>query len=213
MLFKQKKKLRKIEIKRMKSIIRIDLNKKLTIEKILSLNLHLGGDKLYKNKELPNFVIAYRTNFVVYNINLLFVKLRKILLGVSSIAFYNKLLMINTCMEPRKINDATIDYLKQLARNWFLIAAHKWIGGSLTNYKNIYKSLYSLLRVSKKMWTVKRLKYKEAIKGLLVNRVPKLPAIFISFGDNHYGLNEARSIGIKTIQFIENDYKNYVLGK
>jgi ribosomal protein S2 len=139
-------------------------------------------------------------------------KLRKALLWIAFMAFSRKLIFVNTSTNSIRLEKNTIENLKVIARKRFLISAHKWIGGSLTNYRNIYKSLYSIFRISEQILSDKRLQYKEAIKGLLVKRVPKLPALFISLGDNHYALNEARSLGLKTISCVETNYGSYLFG-
>ena len=68
----------------------------------------------------------------------------------------------------------------------------------MTNYKNICRSLKTTFRLSKELVTEKKILYKKAIRGLLLTRIPKLPALFFSLGDHHDSINEARSLGIKT---------------
>ena len=175
------------------------VNHKLVLKTVFNLNFHLGGNKLvYKNNNLKKWVLVFKNNNIIFSASLIVFKLRKLLSWVNIIASKNKLLFVNTVLENKKFNLDVLENLKRIAKRKIIISAHTWIGGSLTNYKNICRSLKITFRLPKELITEKKVLYKKAIRGLLLTRIPKLPALFFSLGDHHDSINEARGLGIKT---------------
>lgn len=144
--------------------------------------------------------------------NIIVFKLRKFFVWAKTISAKKKLIFVNTCIQNKTLTGNILRILKRFAKRKFSISAHKWIGGSLTNYKNIYRSLRTNSRLSKELITEKKILYIESIRRLFVSRIPRIPALFVSLGDHHDSINEARALGLKCGLFLQSDFKGYLYG-
>ena len=187
--------------------------KKILLDLILATNLFLG--KRQKKKQIQsnlmkNYTLAIRNKHALYNVNMLMMQLRRILHLITNMYFYKELIMLNLINVPKSLPEHVQKHITQLSRPTFLVGQTKWVGGALTNYKDIYKRLYSnLTKKNKSNLNPSFLKNAIGMEGLKLSRPPQLPSLLFSAGECHWALNEAKKLKIKTVQCIESSHTTY----
>lgn len=188
--------------------------KKILLDLILATNLFLGKrqkKKQIQNDLMKNYTIAIRNKHALYNVNMLMMQLRRILHLISNMYFYKELIMLNLISVPKSLPEHVQKHITQLSRPTFLVGQTKWVGGALTNYKDIYKRLYSnLTKKNKTNLNQSFLKNTIGMEGLKLSRPPQLPSLLFSAGECHWALNEAKTLKIKTVQCIESSHTTYL---
>jgi ribosomal protein S2 len=182
---------------------RVTLNKTLVIDFFLRTDFHIGGNRQYLNKLITPYLVGFRHQFGIYNLNILLYNLRKVLVIVSNLSFYKNIILINTVTTETPLNTNFLNLCQKVARKTFLLSQVRWLGGSLSNYRRILKLLYYLIRLPTSIKTRKRGRYKSYLRGFNLKRVPYLPSLYISLVDHHWSINEAKSLGLKTIQCLQ----------
>jgi ribosomal protein S2 len=154
------------------------------------------------------YLVGFRHSEGVYNINILLYHLRKLLVLITNLSFYRHIILVQTVATENPLPIGLVISLKRIAKKTFLLSRFRWLGGSLSNYRIILKLLYSLLNLPASLETPRRIRYKRYLQGFNLKRVPYLPSLSISLVDHHWSLNEAKSLGIKTVQCLQINYRS-----
>lgn len=187
--------------------------KQILLDLILATNLFLGKrqrKKQIQNDLMRNYMIAIRNKHAIYNVNMLMINLRRVFHIISNIYFYKQLIMLNLISQPKILAEHVEAHITNMSRPTFMVAQTKWVGGALTNYKDIYKRLYSNLNKQQKAnkdlsFATQRLE----MKTLKLPRPPQLPSLLFSAGECHWALNEAKKLKLKTVQCVESYHTTY----
>jgi ribosomal protein S2 len=105
--------------------------------------------------------------------------------------------------------NSVLNLCTKVGKRTFLLSRYRWLGGSLSNFRIILKLLYYLKNLPKTLTTPKRKQYKKYLYGFNLRKTPYLPSLFISLVDHHCSLNEAKSLGIKTIQCLQINHSSF----
>jgi ribosomal protein S2 len=186
--------------------------KKLGTEIIASANMHLGS-RLNKviNPNVGSYILAIRVKHVIYNLNVITYCFRHSFKAMALYYMFKRVMLVNLVTYDNKLLPHVESHAKDLAKRQFIITFRNWVGGTITNFKHLYKQIQASHKFRQKTesYLLELLHIRPELDGLRINNLPKLPAIYLSLGDCHWGLNEAKSLNLKTIQAFEITHRSF----
>jgi len=118
---------------------------KFGLKQLFSYNVHLGHHKTRWNPQVSPFLYGIRNNVHIINLEYTFYMLRRSLYFIKEIiANRGNILFLNLTIGTYKY------LLKKLNKTGQFVANFKYIGGLLTNFRNV-KSCYRTLRKMKRL--------------------------------------------------------------
>jgi small subunit ribosomal protein S2 len=181
---------------------------------LIESGIHIGGPKTQSNAFLGDNLQGTRYNITLFNLTKTVLLLKHVVILIKSLGLTkSKFLFINYDIATKDISY----YYAQLINQVFLL--NKWVGGFLTNYKEImgrlkwpvindFDMLVSKpLDFDKKRSKIKFLQFKKDLASFERNLYPK--ALFIlNLTKNEWALNEGNHLNIPIISVLNNSTKN-----
>ena len=192
-----------------KSNITVGQNYELKSLKELMVNnsAHLGHTTMHSS--MFPYIIGTRAGFSIFNLELTLVKLRKIAKLIKFLIKNDgKILIIN--------NDSRFSSIvKKVAENWKQYYINeKWVGGFLTNFDQVKKSItlyknfdksYGNFVKENNIYFPKYNKIKQRFQG--VSNMKTIPDLIflVQANDNDLIINEAKRCNIPIISFVDSN--------
>jgi len=180
--------------------------KKLTINLLIQAHFHIGGIIHPEHIKIIPYIMGVRHNFAIFNLNILLINLRKTLNLISNLYYYRKIILVNFVPSDKKLGIQGI--YKTLAGNQdVLYTKHRWVGGTLTNYYRIHKTITNIFFTK----TTKKIKFLAECRGLIFpQRKAQIPHFLFSLAENYTAFNEAIKLKIRFAQISDTNYYGYV---
>lgn len=162
----------------------------LHIDQLLAVNAHVGNTARSLNTKLKSFLVGIRKKWYILDINISVIQYKLIMsLIIRLVIKRHKILAIRD-FDSYNIRD-------HLTFRSMFIWDKKWIGGALTNLKEVRSGEKFLKNKSK--------------NGLhLLKRMPSL-ICFFDINKSHYALREASYLNIPIVSLIDTDSKAFEL--
>ena len=188
---------------------------KVTMRELLQAGVHFGHRTRYWNPKMKSYLYGSRNKIHIVNLEHTLPLLNDALNYLSSVAARNgKILFVGTKRAARKL-------IKQEAeRCGQYYVAHRWLGGTLTNYKTIRQSITRLKELEKQSedGTFDRLTKKEALllsrqqekleRGIGgIKNMGGLPDVLFVIDADHenIAIAEANKLGIPVICVVDSN--------
>ena len=185
------------------------LLKKVSLRLLVSANFHEGGLTKKELRHIFPYFVGERRGYGVFNLNLVVITLRRVLIMITIICRAKKRIIINTVGTLKKLVRPVVNTIARGGKNTYLYSKNKWVGGCISNFRHIIKSIYFGERTMRKIRTLRQRNFRKSSRGLLCKKVPQIPHLFISLTDHHWSLNEAKAMRLRTIQCIDSYYPNF----
>lgn len=162
----------------------------LHIDQLLCANAHVGTTSRTLNTKLRSFLIGLRKKWFILDINIAVIQYKLVMSLIIKLTFKrHKLLAIR--------DFDSYDIREHLTFKSVFIWDRKWIGGALTNLKEV--------RFGEKFI------HNKTMNGLhLLKRIPSL-ICFFDINQSKYALREANSLGVPIVSLIDTDSKDFDL--
>ncbi len=188
---------------------------KVTMRELLQAGVHFGHRTRYWNPKMKSYLYGSRNKIHIVNLEHTLPLLNDALNYLSSVAARNgKILFVGTKRAARKLIKEEAERCGQY------YVAHRWLGGTLTNYKTIRQSINRLKELEKQSedGTFDRLTKKEALllsrqqekleRGIGgIKNMGGLPDVLFVIDADHenIAIAEANKLGIPVICVVDSN--------
>jgi ribosomal protein S2 len=177
-----------------------------SLNQLLDCNLHIGFFKQNWNSLINLFVIGYRLDNFILDINVGIVNLKKSLLLIETFSFKQKQILF--FFENKLFLSNLFFYRKYFYKfniNFLII---KYLAGIVTNFKNFRLKVYPKIRKFLKLINQENLDNffflkKKFFRLFGLFNYNSVPASVISLDNNNNLCNEALLVGIPSIQIMD----------
>jgi len=188
---------------------------KVTMRELLQAGVHFGHRTRYWNPKMKSYLYGSRNKIHIVNLEQTLPLFNDALNYLSSVAARNgKILFVGTKRAARKLIKEEAERCGQY------YVAHRWLGGTLTNYKTIRQSINRLKELEKQSddGTFERLTKKEALllsrqqekleRGIGgIKNMAGLPDVLFVIDADHenIAIAEANKLGIPVICVVDSN--------
>jgi small subunit ribosomal protein S2 len=185
----------------------------ISISDLFSVGAHFGHMKRFRNPKMKQYIFATRNNINIIDLDQTYPKFLSAIDYIRKIANQNgKILFVGTKKSARKI------IAEEAQRCNMPYVNYRWLGGMLTNYNVIKKSISKLNELEKKKndGTIKHLTKKEGLNLIRnvnklnnslsgIKNMERLPDVLfiVDVGYEKIAVKEARHLGIPIIGIVD----------
>jgi len=185
----------------------------ISISDLFSVGAHFGHMKRFRNPKMKKYIFGTKNNINIIDLDKTYPKFLSAINYVSKVSNKNgKILFVGTKKSARKI------IAEESKRCNMPYVNYRWLGGMLTNYNIIKKSIHKLNELEKKKndGTIKHLTKKEGLNLIRnvnklnnslsgIKNMEKLPDVLfiIDVGYEKIAVREARHLGIPIIGVVD----------
>jgi len=185
----------------------------ISISDLFSVGAHFGHMKRFRNPKMKKYIFGTKNNINIIDLDKTYPKFLSAIKYVSKVASKGgKILFVGTKKSARKIIS------EEAKRCNMPYVNYRWLGGMLTNYNIIKKSINKLNELEKKKndGTIKHLTKKEGLNLIRnvnklnnslsgIKNMEKLPDVLfiVDVGYEKIAVREARHLGIPIIGIVD----------
>jgi len=185
----------------------------ISISDLFSVGAHFGHMKRFRNPKMKKYIFSTKNNINIIDLDKTFPKFLNAINYISKIANKGgKVLFVGTKKSARNI------IAEEAKRCNMPYVDYRWLGGMLTNYNIIKKSIHKLNELEKKKndGTIKQLTKKEGLNLIRnvnklnnsligIKHMERLPDVLfiIDVGYEKIAVKEARHLGIPIIGIVD----------
>lgn len=176
---------------------------KFSLKQLISANAHLGYEVNRWNPEMKSFLWGSRSNMHILNLQETSLIFRRVFAFTTTLIKLRKLLLFSS--ENKHIDHVLKKIL--LVENQSM-SSNRWIGGIITNYKEIRKNIRFLTtryntKLKYKLLSNRRKKLKVALEGLFeLYQIPSL-VIILNGVKSRWAINEVLSKNLPCAAIID----------
>lgn len=184
-----------------------------TVEELYKVGAHFGHRKAKTHPKAASFVYMVRDDIQVIDLDKTIAGLEKALEFIKPAAQDGRtFLFIGTKLQLKKI----VEKAAVEAGSPYIVT--RWLGGMLTNFETVLKSLKKIEKMEAEKETEKFAQFKKSVRMRFEEKLKKLKAIFAGIlnlkelpdiliiadaSQEKVAVEEARKIGVKTIAIVD----------
>ncbi|MCA9459854.1 MAG: 30S ribosomal protein S2 [Nanoarchaeota archaeon] len=189
--------------------------KLLTIKKLIQYGIHQGYEINKWNPLIKNYLFGVRNNNHIIDLEQSIFMLRRAMNVVKEVSFNRGTILFVGCSEQKYISNIVTVAAKRCSQYYI---NHRWIGGTITNWKEIYHSIEKLNSYEQRIsrfdsLSSRELKKYKILKSSLqgISKMNHLPDLIFLVGtnENKIILREAEKYHIPVISIIDSHSDDY----